>query len=215
MWVAVVTTALCAIFAALLTAGQVMVARHRAGAAADLAALAAADHGLSGPSAACGLARRVAGAQGRRWCGASCEVRSRISRWWRGPVRSPHGCARARDPRWCPTVAVIAWRSRRGGRRHRGSPATVSAGRGGAERCQRAAGRGGRGAGPDGTYARGLDVGAARVGPGRPVAVPERAARSRTGRSYRVFVGRPRRDAREGAGSGAGEGSAGLRRGGW
>ncbi|MFD8868132.1 Rv3654c family TadE-like protein [Streptomyces sp. NPDC059590] len=66
VWTALAATALCAVFAAVLTAGQVMVARHRAGAAADLAALAAADHGLEGPEMACRLARRVAAAQGAR-----------------------------------------------------------------------------------------------------------------------------------------------------
>lgn len=66
MWTALAATALCAVFAVVLAAGQAMVARHRAGGAADLAALAAADHGLEGPRAACDLARRVASAQGAR-----------------------------------------------------------------------------------------------------------------------------------------------------
>ncbi|GAA4782164.1 hypothetical protein GCM10023329_34910 [Streptomyces sanyensis] len=53
-------TVLCAVFAVALALGQAAVARHRAAAAADLAALAAADHALGGPLAACGRARAVA-----------------------------------------------------------------------------------------------------------------------------------------------------------
>ncbi|MEU5029074.1 Rv3654c family TadE-like protein [Streptomyces milbemycinicus] len=77
VWAALTATALCAVFAVVLAAGQVMVARHRAGAAADLAALAAADHGLEGPEVACGLARRVAAAQGTRV--VKCALRGAIA----------------------------------------------------------------------------------------------------------------------------------------
>ncbi|MFI9723652.1 Rv3654c family TadE-like protein [Streptomyces sp. NPDC052396] len=66
VWTAVVATALCAVFAVLLAMSQAMLARHRAGGAADLAVLAAADHALLGEEAACGLARRVAAAQRAR-----------------------------------------------------------------------------------------------------------------------------------------------------
>ncbi|MBT2383028.1 Rv3654c family TadE-like protein [Streptomyces sp. ISL-11] len=66
VWVAVAATAICAVFAVVLAMGQAMVARHRAGGAADLAALAAADHALRGQETACGLAGKVAGAQGVR-----------------------------------------------------------------------------------------------------------------------------------------------------
>lgn len=55
--------ALCAVFAAVLALGQAVAARHRAGGAADLAALAAADHALRGAGAACDAAVRVARAQ--------------------------------------------------------------------------------------------------------------------------------------------------------
>ncbi|MBB5120497.1 Rv3654c family TadE-like protein [Streptomyces eurocidicus] len=72
VWVAVAATAFCAVFAALLAMSQAVVARHRAGGAADLAVLAAADHALRGEPVACGLARRVAGAQGARV--VSCAV---------------------------------------------------------------------------------------------------------------------------------------------
>ncbi|WP_419996240.1 Rv3654c family TadE-like protein [Streptomyces boninensis] len=64
VWTAVVCAALCAVFLVLLGVGQAVLARHRAGAAADLAALAAADTALRGPEAACTAARRVAAAQG-------------------------------------------------------------------------------------------------------------------------------------------------------
>ncbi|WP_415957476.1 Rv3654c family TadE-like protein [Streptomyces sp. 021-4] len=63
VWVAVTTMALCAVFALVLELGQAVTARHRAGGAADLAALAAADRALEGPEAACAAARRVARAQ--------------------------------------------------------------------------------------------------------------------------------------------------------
>ncbi|MBZ4318214.1 Rv3654c family TadE-like protein [Streptomyces huiliensis] len=63
VWTAVAVTALCAVFLGLLAMSQAVLARHRAGGAADLAALAAADHALLGQEAACGFARRVAEAQ--------------------------------------------------------------------------------------------------------------------------------------------------------
>ncbi|MFD3651427.1 Rv3654c family TadE-like protein [Streptomyces cyaneofuscatus] len=63
VWVAVTTVVLCAVFALVLELGQAVTARHRAGGAADLAALAAADRALEGPEAACEAARRVALAQ--------------------------------------------------------------------------------------------------------------------------------------------------------
>ncbi|GHF62798.1 hypothetical protein GCM10010218_50360 [Streptomyces mashuensis] len=58
--------ALCAVFLAVLAMAQAVVVRHRAGGAADLAALAAADHALLGKRHACGLARQVAAAQRAR-----------------------------------------------------------------------------------------------------------------------------------------------------
>ncbi|MFF5334717.1 Rv3654c family TadE-like protein [Streptomyces sp. NPDC013181] len=51
-------------FAVVLALGQLVAARHRAGGAADLAALAAADRALEGEAAACAVAEEVAGAQG-------------------------------------------------------------------------------------------------------------------------------------------------------
>ncbi|MER6103024.1 Rv3654c family TadE-like protein [Streptomyces sp. NPDC001832] len=64
MWVAMTTATLCVVFAVVLALGQVVVVRHRAGGAADLAALAAADRALQGPEEACEAAEEVAAAQG-------------------------------------------------------------------------------------------------------------------------------------------------------
>ncbi|MBP0456500.1 Rv3654c family TadE-like protein [Streptomyces montanisoli] len=63
---AVAATVLCALFGVVLALGEAVVARHRAEAAADLAALAAADRAPAGRTAACRGARTVAGAQGAR-----------------------------------------------------------------------------------------------------------------------------------------------------
>jgi secretion/DNA translocation related TadE-like protein len=68
---------LLALFAAALLMDRAVIARHRAGAAADLAALAAADHALDGAPAACGLAARVASAQGATVVG--CTVTGEIA----------------------------------------------------------------------------------------------------------------------------------------
>ncbi|WP_405664081.1 flp pilus-assembly TadE/G-like family protein [Streptomyces sp. NBC_01166] len=64
VWTAVTTTTLCVVFATVLALGQAVAARHRAGGAADLAALAAADQALRGAETACGAAGEVALAQG-------------------------------------------------------------------------------------------------------------------------------------------------------
>lgn len=64
VWVAVTAAGLCTVFAVVLALGQAVAARHRAGGAADLAALAAADRALEGEVVACETARRVAVAQG-------------------------------------------------------------------------------------------------------------------------------------------------------
>jgi len=66
LWAVFLIALLCTATGALLTLGHALTARHRAGAAADLAVLAAADHALDGEAAACGLAARVAAAQGAR-----------------------------------------------------------------------------------------------------------------------------------------------------
>ncbi|MBA2807998.1 flp pilus-assembly TadE/G-like family protein [Streptomyces sp. KM273126] len=66
VWAVGAIAVLCVIFGALLAMGQTVVIRHRAAGAADLAALAAADHWTTGTDAACGMAERVARAQGTR-----------------------------------------------------------------------------------------------------------------------------------------------------
>ncbi|MFD3352779.1 Rv3654c family TadE-like protein [Streptomyces fradiae] len=71
------TGALCVVFAAVLALGQAVAARHRAGGAADLAALAAADRALSGAEAACAAAARVARAQRAEL--SSCGLRGEIA----------------------------------------------------------------------------------------------------------------------------------------
>lgn len=66
VWVACVIGALCAVFGVLLAQGEAVLVRHRAAGAADLAALAAADHWMEGGEAACTTAGRIAEAQGSR-----------------------------------------------------------------------------------------------------------------------------------------------------
>ncbi|MYV71139.1 hypothetical protein GT043_35460, partial [Streptomyces sp. SID2131] len=53
VWTAFAACVLCVVFGALLALGQAVVARHRAGGAADLAVLAAADRALWGQAEAC------------------------------------------------------------------------------------------------------------------------------------------------------------------
>ncbi|WP_322784789.1 Rv3654c family TadE-like protein [Streptomyces sp. VB1] len=77
VWVAVTAAGLCTVFAVVLALGQAVAARHRAGGAADLAALAAADRALEGTVAACATARRVALAQGAVL--VRCAVRGEIA----------------------------------------------------------------------------------------------------------------------------------------
>lgn len=66
VWSVGAVAVLCVVFGVVLTVGQAAVARHRAAAGADMAALAAADHWTEGTSAACARAERVAAAQGTR-----------------------------------------------------------------------------------------------------------------------------------------------------
>lgn len=77
MWAAFAACALCVVFGAVLALGQAVAARHRAGGAADLAALAAADRALWGEAEACTAATRVAAAQGAEL--ARCAVRDGIA----------------------------------------------------------------------------------------------------------------------------------------
>lgn len=77
VWSLGVVAVLLALFTAGLLLVQAVVLRHRAGAAADLAALAAADHALDGRERACALAAKVATAQGARLAG--CTVTGEVA----------------------------------------------------------------------------------------------------------------------------------------
>ncbi|MFM9372353.1 Rv3654c family TadE-like protein [Streptomyces sp. Da 82-17] len=77
VWVVMVAGALCVVFGAVLLLAQAVLARHRAGGAADLAALAAADRALRGRAEACAGAERVAAAQGAEV--VRCAVRGEIA----------------------------------------------------------------------------------------------------------------------------------------
>nr|WP_318813401.1 Rv3654c family TadE-like protein [Streptomyces scabiei] len=77
VWAVGAIAALCAVFGAVLMLGQAVVIRHQAAAAADLAALAAADHWMKGSAGACATAQRVVKAQGGRL--VRCEVEGEIS----------------------------------------------------------------------------------------------------------------------------------------
>ncbi|TXS37215.1 Rv3654c family TadE-like protein [Streptomyces sp. OR43] len=104
VWAAVTTATLCVVFAVVLALGQVVVVRHRAAGAADLAALAAADRALEGAAAACGAARDVAAAQGAEVvrCAVQGEIADVTARVRRGPY-APEVRSRAGPPTAAPT----------------------------------------------------------------------------------------------------------------
>ncbi|MFE7766389.1 Rv3654c family TadE-like protein [Streptomyces sp. NPDC057438] len=77
VWAVGAIAALCAVFGSVLAFGQAVVIRHQAAAAADLGALAAADHWMKGSAGACATAERVVGAQGGRL--VRCEVEGEIA----------------------------------------------------------------------------------------------------------------------------------------
>ncbi|WP_405196224.1 flp pilus-assembly TadE/G-like family protein [Streptomyces anulatus] len=99
VWVAVTAAGLCTVFAVVLALGQAVAARHRAGGAADLAALAAADRALEGVVVACETARRVALAQGAQVvrCAVHGEIADVTARSGFGPYL-PTVRARAGPP---------------------------------------------------------------------------------------------------------------------
>ncbi|MGW0364876.1 Rv3654c family TadE-like protein [Streptomyces sp. NPDC002990] len=113
VWAALVATVLGAVFGGVLLLGQAVVARHRAAAAADLAALAAAATWAHGPEAACAAALRVVRAQAAELtsCRLDGEVAQVTARAATGPF-SPGIRARAGPPREAPpppgTAAVTA-----------------------------------------------------------------------------------------------------------
>ncbi|WTT10035.1 flp pilus-assembly TadE/G-like family protein [Streptomyces zaomyceticus] len=88
VWAAFAACALCVVFGAVLALGQAVAARHRAGGAADLAALAAADRALWGEAEACAAAFRVASAQGAELVG--CAVRGELAEVTARVVRGPY-----------------------------------------------------------------------------------------------------------------------------
>ncbi|MEV7022377.1 Rv3654c family TadE-like protein [Kitasatospora sp. NPDC093558] len=103
----------CSVFAATMAVGAVVVARHRAEAAADLAALASADRLLLDPDGGCGRAVGIVAAQGAGL--VSCvvdrdedavEVVAEVPVAGL-PVRLPVGPARARA-RAGPVRAAVA-----------------------------------------------------------------------------------------------------------
>ncbi|GAA2507719.1 Rv3654c family TadE-like protein [Streptomyces gobitricini] len=108
VWAAMAATVMCAVFAAILALGQAVAARHQAGGAADLAALAAADRALWGVTDACGAAARVARAQGAEvvLCAVRGEVADVTARSRFGPyaptVRARAGPAREHS--WQPAA---------------------------------------------------------------------------------------------------------------
>ncbi|MFJ3556172.1 Rv3654c family TadE-like protein [Streptomyces anulatus] len=99
VWVAVTAAGLCTVFAVVLALGQAVAARHRAGGAADLAALAAADRALEGVVVACETASRVALAQGAEVvrCAVHGEIADVTARSGFGPYL-PTVRARAGPP---------------------------------------------------------------------------------------------------------------------
>lgn len=87
VWAALVATVLGAVFGGVLLLGQAVVARHRAAAAADLAALAAAATWAHGPQTACAAARRVARAQDAAL--GACTLRGEVAEVTARPVTGP------------------------------------------------------------------------------------------------------------------------------
>ncbi|MFJ9176620.1 Rv3654c family TadE-like protein [Streptomyces sp. NPDC102360] len=104
VWVVLAMAVVGAVFGAVLAMGQAVEARHRAGSAADLAALAAADHWTEGRAKACALATRVARAQAAGV--VRCAVRGEVSdvtavagkRMFRAEVRARAGPAGPGQP---------------------------------------------------------------------------------------------------------------------
>ncbi|MFI5860893.1 Rv3654c family TadE-like protein [Streptomyces sp. NPDC051546] len=105
VWGVLVATVLAAVFSGVLLLGQAVVSRHRAAAAADLAALAAAATWAHGPEAACATAVRVAVAQGAQVTGCAvtgevAEVTARVRAGPFGPeLHSRAGPPLAGEPR--------------------------------------------------------------------------------------------------------------------
>lgn len=101
VWSLGAVAVLLVVFAAGLLLGRAEVSRHRAGGAADLAALAAADHALDGRRTACALAARVAAAQGARLtaCILTGDIADVTTTVAQATARSRAGPAAASPPR--------------------------------------------------------------------------------------------------------------------
>ncbi|MFJ6853597.1 Rv3654c family TadE-like protein [Streptomyces sp. NPDC091271] len=101
------TATLCVVFATVLALGQAVSARHKAGGAADLAALAAADQALRGTETACGAAGEVALAQGAEIvrCAVQGEIADVTARARFGPY-APEVRSRAGPPGLSPPPAA-------------------------------------------------------------------------------------------------------------
>ncbi|WP_405880622.1 MULTISPECIES: Rv3654c family TadE-like protein [unclassified Streptomyces] len=114
VWTVGVIAVLCVVFGAALAMGQAVVVRHRAAGAADLAALAAADHWMDGGPAACADADRVARAQHARLvrCAVEGEVSDVTAASGRGPfgveARSRAGPATPQAPAASPPAPPVA-----------------------------------------------------------------------------------------------------------
>ena len=110
VWVVCLIGAVCAVFGVVLVQGEAVLVRHRAAGAADLAALAAADHWMEGGEAACAMAGRVAGAQGSRLvrCAVVGDVSDVTAASGSGPftaeVRARAGSPSAPEPQTRPTA---------------------------------------------------------------------------------------------------------------
>lgn len=76
VWTAGAIAVLCVVFGAVLAMGQAVVVRHRAAGAADLAALAAADHWTDGATAPAPRRTGWHGPSTRGSCGARSRARS-------------------------------------------------------------------------------------------------------------------------------------------
>nr|WP_307539196.1 Rv3654c family TadE-like protein [Streptomyces sp. V3I8] len=104
VWTVGAIAVLCVVFGTVLVMGQAVVVRHRAGGAADLAALAAADHWMDGRTEACARAGRVARAQDTRIvrCAVDGDISDVTVAAGRGPltaeVRSRAGPAGTGGP---------------------------------------------------------------------------------------------------------------------
>lgn len=93
VWAATAAALLLAVTALLLDVGSAVVARHRAQAAADLAALAAAGDPVEGERVACAAAERVVGGMDGRLAACALDgwnalVEVRVERSWSLLTRS-------------------------------------------------------------------------------------------------------------------------------